>query len=398
MAYSSDENAGGLDILTALATGDLHIVGDISDSNRAKVISQNNLENTFVASTNFLDALIASNYFTQNLAGDSDFQAALAGDSDFITLLTSDTLFQTLVNNFAGGGGGGGGGGTKLAIDTTQSSFGGGVPGTAYTVNIPGGTLGTNNAIRFKVLLSSVVTSGASLGIKVSYGGTLLGQMSITDQDADGGIVFGEIIADGATNAQKFIGSSLTLIDGTGAIVSDTKYDDASAVDSTIDQDLVIEINPSGATTVNTEAIIVEKIDSGFSGASLGLTAPMGVSPVEWDSENFDDGGYHDNVTDPERITIPLDGKYLIMATVAGTASGGGEPAFINITKNGTDVLLESGGYMAQPGGWTDGGFSVSGIFEFVAGDYLEVIYNQRTNGPWSVPVAGTNFSITKLA
>jgi hypothetical protein len=113
MAYSSDENAGGLDILTTLATGDLHIVGDISDANRAKVISENNLEVVIANSTNFVDELVQNAYFTTTLAGDSNFQSVLAGDSNFVTLLTSDTLFQTLVNNFAGGGGSGGGGGGK---------------------------------------------------------------------------------------------------------------------------------------------------------------------------------------------------------------------------------------------------------------------------------------------
>lgn len=184
---------------------------------------------------------------TINVTGNANVTTPGAGQVD-IDILSS--------------GAGGGGGGTKIAIDTTQTSFGGGVLATAYTIPIPGGTLGTNDAIRFKVVLSSVITGGASLGVIVKYGGTTLGQMAITDQDADGAIVFGEIIADGATNAQKFVGTSLTLVDGTGAIVSDTQYDGASAVDSTVSQNLVIEINPSGATTVNTEAIIVESITS----------------------------------------------------------------------------------------------------------------------------------------
>lgn len=46
MAYTQDQNAGGLDTLdnTTLATGDLAIVGDISDSNRAKGITWANIK------------------------------------------------------------------------------------------------------------------------------------------------------------------------------------------------------------------------------------------------------------------------------------------------------------------------------------------------------------------
>ncbi len=53
MAYTSDQNAGGLDTLdnVALATGDLAIVGDVSDSNRAKAITIANLTTYLAAIT-----------------------------------------------------------------------------------------------------------------------------------------------------------------------------------------------------------------------------------------------------------------------------------------------------------------------------------------------------------
>lgn len=51
MAYTADTNAGGLDTLTnsTIATGDLVIVGDITDSNRAKAITLTNLETKIVS-------------------------------------------------------------------------------------------------------------------------------------------------------------------------------------------------------------------------------------------------------------------------------------------------------------------------------------------------------------
>ena len=43
MAYTTDKKSTGLDVLTALAQNDLHIVGDVSDSGRAKAITEENL-------------------------------------------------------------------------------------------------------------------------------------------------------------------------------------------------------------------------------------------------------------------------------------------------------------------------------------------------------------------
>jgi len=100
MAYTTDEKSTGLDVLTTLATGDLHIVGDVSDSGRAKAITQNNLEVVIANSTNFVDELVDNNYFTTELAN----------DTNFVNELTTNTTFQSAVNNFVtivGGGSGG---------------------------------------------------------------------------------------------------------------------------------------------------------------------------------------------------------------------------------------------------------------------------------------------------
>lgn len=52
MTYTQDQNAGGLDTLdnSTIATGDLAIVGDVSDSNRAKGITVANLD-TYLSQT-----------------------------------------------------------------------------------------------------------------------------------------------------------------------------------------------------------------------------------------------------------------------------------------------------------------------------------------------------------
>lgn len=44
MAYTNNQNSGGLETLTTIDAGDLVIVGDVSDSNRAKAITKTNLK------------------------------------------------------------------------------------------------------------------------------------------------------------------------------------------------------------------------------------------------------------------------------------------------------------------------------------------------------------------
>ena len=108
-AYTTNEKSTGLEVLTTLASGDLHIVGDVSDSGRAKAITEDDLETTIANSTNFTDALIANTTFTQGLANDNTFVNTLANNGTFVTDLTNNSAFQTQVNNFVSGGGGGGG-------------------------------------------------------------------------------------------------------------------------------------------------------------------------------------------------------------------------------------------------------------------------------------------------
>lgn len=75
MAYTQNQNAGGLDTLdnSTLATGDLAIVGDVSDSNRAKAITTANLDTYLSATTKTLTNKTingASNTLTVRLAND----------------------------------------------------------------------------------------------------------------------------------------------------------------------------------------------------------------------------------------------------------------------------------------------------------------------------------------
>lgn len=281
MAYIDNEKSTGLDVLTTLAAGDLHIVGDVSDSGRAKAIDQEDLETVIANSSHFVDELVGNSYFTTELAA----------DSNFLTELTTNSTFQTAVNNFVtgGGGGAGGGGGTKLAVNTTPVTIASSaVEATILggTIAIPANTLGTNNAIRFNVLVSNFQLDAGDVYIKLKYGATTIGQVAVLSDTlaATKGIISGYIVADGATNAQKgFLNVGITNqdVEASGAAnvniskllgsITGTATEDST---TSLNLDVTVEFSSASATnTITTQAIVVEKISSITDGVSFIATA-----------------------------------------------------------------------------------------------------------------------------
>lgn len=112
MSYNQNEKSTGLDVLTelTLAQGDLHIVGDVSDSGRAKAITEEDLETYIANSTHFVDELVGNTYFTDSLANDTNFLTELGGNVtvavDGVTIVGDGTAGNPLVATGGGGGGG----------------------------------------------------------------------------------------------------------------------------------------------------------------------------------------------------------------------------------------------------------------------------------------------------
>lgn len=283
MAYTTDKKSTGLDTLTqaTLTQSDLHIVGDVSDSGRAKAITENELEDYIANSTNFVDELVSNNYFITNLqtagiGSTIDVQENGVSVEDPVDTINIIAPSGTVTTPSAGVvdidltslmGGGGGGGGTKLAIDTTQISTNNQTFTTLYTVPIPGGTLGTNNAIRFKVLLGNLqIAANKDLYIKFVYGGSdVTGTLLFDNDSASGsgvpGVIEGVIVADNATNAQK--GYSQILWQENGTHNTPVSYGTAT-VDASISQNLELQVRFSDAgCIIRADAIIVEKITDG---------------------------------------------------------------------------------------------------------------------------------------
>lgn len=97
------------------------------------------------------------------------------------------------------------------------------------------------------------------------------------------------------------------------------------------------------------------------------------VTAIPWDGEEYDTHGFHDNVTNNTRLTVPTGqaGIYLVTgAWVPDATIAAGTRALIRVFKNGVEVLgseLEGGGVNASP--------VISGFVQLAVSDYVQLSY-----------------------
>jgi len=124
-----------------------------------------------------------------------------------------------------------------------------------------------------------------------------------------------------------------------------------------------------------------------FVGCALTKTASQStanntLTTMTWDSETFDTDGFHDNVTNNSRITIPTGkgGKYLFTAIINwnNSASGYREARF---TRNGTAQSYAN--IAATPTG--EAGTVITTILNCSVGDYVDIRVEQSSGGSLDV-------------
>jgi hypothetical protein len=123
------------------------------------------------------------------------------------------------------------------------------------------------------------------------------------------------------------------------------------------------------------------------------------VTNVSFDQETFDSDGFHDNVTNNTRITIPTGkgGKYLVTVQTMFTGFTASN-VFSQVKKNGTEIMTSytANSNTAAP---TQG---MSQIFSFAAADYIEVAVYQNSGTAQNLlseayTPGATIFSVTYL-
>ena len=296
MAYTENEKSTGLDALTDIAQNDLVIFGDVSDSGFAKAITKENLEIDIANSPTFINNLVANSTFitgSNPLTTKGDIYirgttgvARLPVGADGQVLSADSTVANGLI--WADVQAGGGGGGTKLAIDTNEVTVTATVAETTlFTVPIPAGTLGTNDAIRF--FIYGTMQNPGTFTFRVKYGATTLTTFTHTlnsNSVSYNALLKGIIVADNSLSAQKAQTEFIAKHNPNAGFEGKTGIG-TSVINSTLAHDLVITVqNSDVAGTITVESILVEKLSSSQDGIviypdaseDLVIGTPVGIS------------------------------------------------------------------------------------------------------------------------
>ena len=111
----------------------------------------------------------------------------------------------------------------------------------------------------------------------------------------------------------------------------------------------------------DSQGALVNRTDSGF---AIGTVA----TAVEWNSEVYDTGGYHDPLNNPSRLTVPVGSTGLVRLSVGLEVDAGGQ-LFAELRRNGTFV----NGLCFRADVQANALTAVSPPIAVAAGDYFEI-------------------------
>ena len=160
----------------------------------------------------------------------------------------------------------------KVYVDTTSISNSTNAETTIFSTTLPGGVLGTNNAVIAKVFFSAVNGDGAgntTLTLKFKYAGTTHTETcTIHTSGAEAGTWEGQLLASGATNTQVLTQHFFAMTKGGGRTdgANTVHWTEANgtttaAIDSTADQTLAFTITSSSTTaTITAKAVIIMQV------------------------------------------------------------------------------------------------------------------------------------------
>lgn len=153
-------------------------------------------------------------------------------------------------------------------------------------------------------------------------------------------------------------------------------------------------INNTFARSDHTHAIDLPRVRAYASGAQS-TTSGTDISPILYDSEDFDVGGFHSTVSNTGRLTVPsgYGGVYYIHADINWASNATGV-RFILLYLNGTGGTLIGGASQPATSGFaTRQTYSV--LYPLAATDYVILIGRQNSGG--SLNISATSFSMFRI-
>ena len=101
---------------------------------------------------------------------------------------------------------------------------------------------------------------------------------------------------------------------------------------------------------------------------------------VDWDSEEWDTSNMHDPITNPSRITVPKNGRHIVIANISWALNAlgvRGIAIFINNVLRATKH--------ANPVNDVESSLSIQRAFDLTAGDYIEIRAYQNTGSDLNI-------------
>ena len=119
-------------------------------------------------------------------------------------------------------------------------------------------------------------------------------------------------------------------------------------------------------------------------------------TPVQFNGENFDTDGFHDNATNNSRLTVPtgLGGYYVVFGNLGLVGPAPDKQIIAQFAKNGTELVytrlrIRLGGSSAD-----NTGVHIGAVLSLAAGDYVTLTAYHDHGSSVDVANDGTSFSM----
>ena len=132
-------------------------------------------------------------------------------------------------------------------------------------------------------------------------------------------------------------------------------------------------------------------------GARVIRTSTQMVDTATWtdisfDTESWDTDSLHDPSSNPERLTAPYDGKYLVSGAIQWPANATGG-RYIELRVNGTSVARDA----YEPEAAVTVSRNLRTVWEFSANDYVTMTVYQDSGGGLTVAASQVFLAMQKV-